>query len=225
MSKGLEQWKNSLKPEQIAEGMNAAISNAQRLLEDAHILFQSGKYPTATSLAILSIEESGKISILRQLALARDGKDVKEAWKAYRSHTKKNVLWSFPSLVHSDGRHLEDFRPLFGKESDHTAELDNLKQVGFYTDCLGRAHWSQPSEVVDLNTAEWILEVAEILCKNKVYTKKEVELWVEYLKPVWKGPMPAMKQALNAWFNAMVSEGLIDEGKLPFARFIEGDEV
>lgn len=173
MSKGLEQWKNALKPEQIAEGMNAAILNAQRLLEDAHILFKLGKYPTATSLAILSIEESGKTSILRELALARDGKEVKKAWKAYRSHTKKNALWLFPSLVSSGGRQLEDFRPLFDSGSDHTTVLDNLKQVAFYTDCLGRAHWSQPSEVVDQNTAEQILKVAGIFCKKRCIRRKK----------------------------------------------------
>lgn len=48
---------------------------------------------------------------------------------------------------------------------------------------------------------------------------------MEYLKPVWKGPMPAMKQALNAWFDAMVSEGLIEEGELPFSSFIGSHEV
>ncbi len=219
----LAQWKNSLKPEQIAEGMNAASSNAKRLLEDAETLFNLGRYPTAISLAILAIEESGKTSILRELALARDGKEVKEAWKSYRSHTKKNVLWLFPSMVFSGGRKLEDFHSLFREDSDHTTLLDNLKQVGFYTDCLWRTHWSQPSEVIDKENAEGIIKVARILCTNKMHTKREIELWVEHMKPVWKGPMPEMKQALKAWFNAMVSEGHAEQGDLPFADFIDDD--
>ncbi len=96
MSKGLAQWKNTLKPAQIAEGMNAANNNARRLIEDAEILFNLNRFPSALSLSILSIEESGKVSILRELALAKNGDQVKEAWKAYRSHTKKMLCGYFP---------------------------------------------------------------------------------------------------------------------------------
>ena len=45
--------------------MNAARRNARRLAEDAKLLLEAGRYPTATALAVLSIEESGKMSILR----------------------------------------------------------------------------------------------------------------------------------------------------------------
>ncbi|MBK8905158.1 MAG: AbiV family abortive infection protein [Anaerolineaceae bacterium] len=218
----LVQWKNSLKVEQIAEGMNAAASNATRLLEDAETLFNLGRYPTAISLAILAIEEAGKTSILRELAIARDGKDVKAAWKAYRSHTKKNALWLFPSMVLSGNRKLEDFRALFEEGSDHTTLLDELKQIGIYSDCLGKAkaHWSHPSKVIDEETADGIIKVARVLCTNKVYTKREVELWVKHMRPVWKAPLPEMKKALHAWFDDMVSEGLAEQGSVPFVDFI-----
>lgn len=220
MAKGLEQWKHSLKPSQIAAGMNAASENALRLIEDAELLFNSARYPSAVSLAILSIEESGKISILRQLALAKDGKDVKEAWKSYRSHTKKNAAWIFSELASKGARKLEDFRQLFLEDSEHPALLDNLKQISFYTDCLGKAHWSQPSEVVEHDTAKSIIGISKLMSSNKQYTAREVELWVQHIKPVWKGPMGPMKQALNEWFIAMASEGLFVEGELSVSDFI-----
>ncbi|MGM0985309.1 MAG: AbiV family abortive infection protein, partial [Pseudomonadota bacterium] len=50
----------------------------------------------ANSLATLSIEESGKVSILRAMSLARDEKELKEEWRRYRSHTNKNVQWILP---------------------------------------------------------------------------------------------------------------------------------
>ena len=127
MSKGLGQWKNTLKPAQIAEGMNAANNNARRLIEDAEILFNLNCFPSALSLSILSIEESGKVSILRELALAKNGEQVKEAWKAYRSHTKKNVMWLFPHLAASGANKLEEFKLLFDKKAEHPLLLGKMR--------------------------------------------------------------------------------------------------
>lgn len=220
MAKGLEQWKNSLKPSQIAAGMNAASENALRLHEDAELLFNSGRYPSAVSLAILSIEESGKIRILRELALAKDGKDVKEAWNSYRSHTKKNTSWIFAELVSKGARKLEDFRELFLEDAEHPALLDNLKQISFYTDCLGKAHWSKPSKVVESDTAKSIIGISKLMLSNKKFTEREIELWVEHIKPVWKGPMEPMKNALNEWFKSMAAEGLLVEGEMTVSDFI-----
>ena len=65
MAKGnLSQYRGKLTPAQIAEGMNAAICNARRLEGDAQVLFDLERYPTAASIAVLSIEESRKVSIL-----------------------------------------------------------------------------------------------------------------------------------------------------------------
>ena len=97
----------------------------------------------------MAVEEAGKVSILRRLALAMTDIDVSDAWKEYRSHTAKNVLWMFPALVASGARKLEDFRPLFSQDSEHPYLLDQLKQIGFYTDCLGKANWSVTVEVID----------------------------------------------------------------------------
>ncbi|PKH85946.1 AbiV family abortive infection protein [Colwellia sp. Bg11-28] len=220
MSKGLGQWKNSLKPAQIAAGMNAACKNARRLSEDAEILFNLNRFPSAMSLSILSIEESGKVSVLRELALARNGKDVKDAWKDYRSHTKKNKMWIFPSMVLSGKNKLEEFKSLVDEKAEHTRLLDDLKQVGFYTDCLGKAHWSVPSEVIEKEFTQNILKIAKMQSKDMVYTTKEVELWIKHMKPVWKGPMDLMKEAINNWFDEMLKENLISEGKSTFKDFI-----
>lgn len=220
MSKGLGQWKNTLKPSQIAEGMNAANKNAIRLLEDAESLFALDRFPSALSLAILSIEESGKVSILRELALAKNGDQVKEAWKAYRSHTKKNVMWIFPSLVADGAKKLEEFKDVFNNESEHPQLLDNLKQIGFYTDCLGKAHWSVPAEVIDKKNATQMIIIAKTQCKEGNFTEREIELWIKHLKPVWQGSMDVMKTALNNWFEDMKKEQLITEHELSFKAFI-----
>nr|WP_268840569.1 AbiV family abortive infection protein [Photobacterium iliopiscarium] len=113
--------------------MNFAQQNANRLLRDAEKLFELESYPTAYSIAVLAIEEAGKISILRELAVARDGNDVKDAWKAYRSHTKKNVVYVFPYLFANGCTKLRDFGGIYSEKNDFPALLDDLKQVGLNT--------------------------------------------------------------------------------------------
>ena len=71
MKKKLDAFRGLLEPAQVAEGINVANANAVRLAEDATTLLAAGSYSTAASIAILAIEEAGKVSILRSLALAR----------------------------------------------------------------------------------------------------------------------------------------------------------
>lgn len=225
MSKNLKQWKNTLNSEQIAHGMSVASANAVRLLKDAELLFQTGSFPTACSIAILAIEEAGKISILRELSVARDGKDVKEAWRSYRSHTHKNVMWMFPSLVLSGKNTLNSLTEQLERGSEATVMLDDLKQIGFYTDCLGNRNWSVPNEVIDESAAEDILRIARILCRNRNYSKKEVDLWVKHMKPVKGAASNFEKQALNDWFIEMQAQGLIEEHSTKFYDFIGTHEL
>ncbi len=67
----LDQYRGRLDAPQIAEGINAAAHTARRLAEDARLLINKRRFPTAASLAILSNEESGKASMLRRLSVAQ----------------------------------------------------------------------------------------------------------------------------------------------------------
>lgn len=219
----LDQYKGRLSPAQIAEGMNAAGRNAKRLVEDAEFLLEGKRYPSAATLAILSIEESGKMSILRGLSLAKNEKEAKDAWAEYRSHTKKNVAWIVPDLVKAGARKLEDFRPLHAENAEHPYILDHIKQLGFYTDCLGNKHWSVPESVIDNSLAEILVRVAKILVSKKEVQVKEIELWVKHLGPVWKHDMRWMQKALENWYQEMQDAGLAPEGPNAMSAFIAGD--
>jgi AbiV family abortive infection protein len=225
VNKRLNQYKDQLSASQIAEGMNAAARNAKRLAKDAELLLQGKRFPSATSLAILSIEESGKHSILRELSLSRNDKELKEAWKHFRSHTKKNVSWILPDMVKDGARNLEDFRPIFQENAEHPYILDQIKQIGFYTDCLGSAHWSVPEEVIDEGIAKMMVDLAKIFVPKKMVTDKEIELWIKHLGPVWKKNMRWMKQALENWFKEMQKCGLAPEctNQIDFIDFIKGN--
>jgi AbiV family abortive infection protein len=221
--KKLDAYRGKLSPGEIAEGMNAARENASRLAEDAKLLLEQSRYPSAVSLAILSIEEAGKVTVLRELSIARTEKERLASWRAYRSHTKKNTAWILPQLVASGARTLDELQPIFEESSDHPYVLDQLKQIGIYTDCLGKRHWSIPEEVIDEELARIIVGTAKLLSSDRRFSAREVELWIEHIGPVWKGDCNWMKQALVNWASAMHEEGLGD----PPARmehFVRGNE-
>jgi AbiV family abortive infection protein len=206
----LPQYRNELTPAQVAEGMNRALRNAARLAEDADALYQQGRIPSAVALSILSIEESGKVSLLRQMALSTDLKEVQTIWKAYRSHTKKNVLWIFGEMVRNGARNLDQLKPLVDPTSDHPDVLDQMKQLCIYTDCFNNAKWSSPDEVDLAGLAPYLLKMAQILGSGKTVTEEEVQLWRKHLLPVKDAPMEAQKQAVAAWFHEMNLRGLSD---------------
>lgn len=200
--------------------MNVANANAFRLAEDAHTLLAASRYPTAASLAVLSIEESGKVSILRQLATATAKEEVAAIWKSYRSHTRKNVLWLLPELAIKGARKLEDLRPLFEDDSEHPFVLDQVKQLGFYTDCLGNRHWSVPIDVVDEKLARSLVQIAKLLVGKSETTVEEIELWIRHVGAAAMDDLPAMKRALAIWYSAMQDAGLRSGGINEMERFI-----
>lgn len=219
-SKKLIPFRDRLAADEIAYGMNIANTNAQRLAEDAQTLIAAGRIPTAASLAALSIEESGKASVLRQLATATTDAEVKAAWKSYRTHTRKNAQWLLPELALKGARKLDDLLPLFGENADHPFMLDNLKQLGFYTDCMENKKWSKPQEVIDEKIARDLVQIAKLLVGKRQVTVTEIELWIEHLGPVPKGDLMASKAALAKWYSAMQNAGLYEPGINRMEQFI-----
>lgn len=222
MAKKLDQYAGALTREQIAEGMNLAKKNARRLYEDAKTLFDAGRHASALSLAILSIEEAGKSTILRRMSTETSGDQVKELWREYRSHIKKNIAWTIFQHLNWDGpTKLGDLRPIFDKLSDHPFVLDQLKQLGFYTDCLGKAHWSDPAEVVERELVEHLLNVGRVHCGDHVVTPRELELWQQHVGDTHEyADLYAAKQALANWYAAMQAEGLYPEGPNQMDAFV-----
>jgi AbiV family abortive infection protein len=211
--KRLNQYKGRLTAAQIADGMNAAAENAKRLADASRVLLSQSDSALAASIASLSIEESGKVSILRALAVARTDGEVAECWRDYRSHTRKNAMWVLPELVAAGARRLADFRPMLDPDAEHPLLLDQIKQIGFYTDCLGRGHWSRPARAVGGQLASMLVETATVLPRAEPVTEREIELWIEHVGPVWKGSMESMEHGLLEWSRQMEREGLRARGE------------
>lgn len=207
-SRRLNQYGGRLSAEEIAEGMNAALENAVRLRADAEVLLDGGRYASAAALAVLAVEEAGKVAVLRQLATAATDKERAAFWKQFRTHTAKNSQVFFLDRVAGGARTLEAFRPLFEPASELPALAEHVKQLALYTDCLGRRHWSKPEAVISMELARSMVRAAQVVACGKVITPREIELWQHHIGPVRNAPMPTMKAALVAWHDAMVAEGL-----------------
>ena len=210
-SNKLNPYKSRLTSEQAAAGMNAAIQNAHRLAGDARLLLDAGKIPSALSLAILSLEEAGKVSILRGMIGECSEENLRDAWRRYRSHTAKNHLGLMLDFVKEGARHFYDFLPLFtDSSSEDRSMLDQLKQISFYTDCLGNAHWSKPMEVISQDLASVFVVMAEIMSKKSVVTTTEAELWEQHMTPL-ANDRALINEQFENWIRAMVDAGLMTE--------------
>lgn len=209
---------------EVAAGMNAALENARRLAADAALLFEGKRFPSSASLAILAIEEVGKVQLLRRLSLATNDAEAKSVWREIRSHRSKNGLWILPSLASGGTVGLFDLAEAIDPKAEHASVLDAVKQIGFYSDCYGDRHWANPTVSVDGELANSLVCVATALSKRQGITTREMELWVEIMRPWWK-VSGAGESALLRWHAAMVEEGLSSRKHEEFIRFVQGKRV
>ena len=220
----MAKYTGKLSAAQIAHGMNIACRNARRLADDAKLLLDAGRYPTAASIAALSIEESGKVSLLRGLASAPNKEVRRRNWKDYRNHRSKNVAWILPDLVAQGARDLDSLRLAAVPSSDHTAVLNQVKQIGFYTDSWGDAQWTDPEAVIDENMSRSLVDIADLLAKSRVVTVKEVELWIKHMRPVYGAALDEMKTALLDWYSEMRENNLWEDGDISVEAFVLGNQ-
>ncbi len=217
----LEDVQGPLTPAQVAQGMNAAARNARRLLADAQLLLDHRRYPSATSVAILSIEESSKISILRGMVGISDPAALKAGWKRYRDHRAKTGFWALIDLYIDGARKVYDFAPVVDRDAPHTATIDAIKQLGFYTGRFSETTWSEPENVVDERLASEAVMRARIFCPNSDVTEREVELWLAHVVPF--SGTDRHTEGLLDWAAAMNREGLSSRTREEFEEFIVGE--
>jgi AbiV family abortive infection protein len=87
-----------LAPEQMAEIVLAALSNARRLLDDAVLMTERGRTPTAFLLVGLAADELGKHVMVASFYGMRQESDDdwKKFWRRFRTHQEKlgDALWA-----------------------------------------------------------------------------------------------------------------------------------
>jgi AbiV family abortive infection protein len=193
--------------------MAAARRNATRLAQDAELLLSQGRWASASSLAILSIEESGKIGVLRRLSVVPDARAMSKAWQGYRSHHHKLGV---PIGVDLAGVSLTDPAAIAQAIEDTAKVVKNMdvrKQAGFYTDCVpgagGQPLWSEPERMISEEHAREVVYCANLLLTKREVSLREIELFIEHVGPVVG--TPKIIDGWRKWSVAMDSEGLLTE--------------
>jgi AbiV family abortive infection protein len=202
----LSPYRGTLSAKDVADGINVAVRNARRLATDARILLDARRYPSAAALAILSMEESGKIPSLRALSLAHTPIELASAWGEYRRHRVKNAQWIASELAAKGAGHLTGFADAVTREREHMDVADLSKHLSLHTDCYNKGHWSEPPVAIDGNAATVLVNICEISCAKHEVSVREIELWMEYVGPAWQSNQ--MPEALLRWAQAMEKEGL-----------------
>lgn len=148
-----KQYSGPLTKEQAEKGIRAAINNSRALLSDAQLLLENGRCERAGALAILALEEIGKVIVVRLIYESRDEKQLKLNWRDYRSHKRKNFSWLLPlaalsqsSDILNSSRKLEDLLEDALEDLLEDAQVfDAVKQALFYSDAVARCQWREPS--------------------------------------------------------------------------------
>jgi AbiV family abortive infection protein len=201
-------YQAALSSSEVVAGMNAARCNARRLAADAELLLAGGRWPSAASLAILSIEESGKFGLLRRLSFAADPRALTDRWREYRSHQAKLKV---PIGINPEGKSLSEpasATAAIESQKRLVSDLDLFKQRGFYTDCIpddaGQAVWIEPSRQITERQAREVVACARLSVPKVDVSIREIDLLVEHVGSFYG--TPRIIEGWRSWLAAMESE-------------------
>lgn len=164
-------FRDPLTPADAARGMLATHRNMRRLFDDALLLLENARYPSATTTALLAHEEAPKAMAIVMILTWLPPPSVLDKDKAKQL---RRLLWA-PFNDHAEkNRQALDLHRRLGDwpaelresvASMNTQELAEdfveLRERGTYTECVqGRERWSIPEMVVDRATAALFVSLA-----------------------------------------------------------------
>lgn len=206
-------YEGPLDPQDVATGIDAAISNAQGLLKAAELLFRTGSFPQSAVLGILAIEEFQKPFILLELLLAESDKQIKSLWAAYRRHPDKQKRFSKWIRISA----WTESNPKFDKKqletllSDPTTDqniIEFKKQLFLYSDRFVSSGWNFPSRSITKQEVMKILASAELeLNRVAVYSPAELQIWKKYLVGFDSKSKVAKRRILLAFAEELCERG------------------
>ncbi|MGN6381394.1 MAG: AbiV family abortive infection protein [Dyella sp.] len=203
--------------------MQHAVSNGLRLLEDARILRAGGRYPSATALALLAIEEFGKVSAIRAVFIAQNAEELRSSWRNFRSHKAKNVMWPASEMDWSKSEVLRNVFSLSNPKSPLPEFGDLVKQLSLYVDLLASGEWWVPERDVHVDLAEKFVASAEYLARIcAADSKEELELYAEAIKRYPERTLASAEAMLVYHYEQLQEAGLRPLGPNPWEGLITG---
>ena len=198
-----------LNNKQIATGMHSCYMNARALVDEAKILRGNGCNARALSLAILALEELGKIPLICEgiLYQENDASAWQRFWKDFQSHQTKLRVWSYygKQVLHLFG---EDYGTEF--PSGIESLLDKLKQLGFYVDFY-EGQFIVPEDFANDNSdwIDWLITILDerIESFRPLHSSLEssegfVDKGIKFLGAIKGAKSPdQLKVRLSEWFS------------------------
>jgi AbiV family abortive infection protein len=166
-----------LNMEQIAQGMDCCITNAEEFLSDAEILITSNSYPRAYVLAQFACEELGKVLILYAAATRLySGLEVEwnKIFNQLKDHSKKThnfvmlgqILRAFAEVNRSASRDKQIAQVALQCLASvaKVTTIINRREAAIYVQ-LTNTHFVRPSEVINAEEATELTMFGRLLVR------------------------------------------------------------
>jgi len=133
----------------LDEGISLCLTNAERLLNDAKLLHENGRYPSGIVLAIYSLEEAAKAWFILNCKQERENITLKQWREKVMLHVKKLDDVQALMGIHSSPIFDEEgwemwLRKQYG-EKDHSVELKEGREGATYVDFdFQEGRWVSP---------------------------------------------------------------------------------
>jgi AbiV family abortive infection protein len=183
------------------KGAQLLQENAARLTEDAKLLLQAKRYPSAAMMAVMALNELSRIFHPLILASLRTPKQLVAGWKQFRSN-RHDFAWSIFQ------RRIDWL--VAGAMSDQEVNdmLSFISALGSGAEYIAPGLWIDPNELITAELAASIVGTAELFCKKTV-KPRSMEIWMETV-----GSLPrnaTIEVALKKYQAMLESEGLAQE--------------
>jgi AbiV family abortive infection protein len=210
---GFKPSERLLSPDEVAKGMELAVSNARDLIKSAVVLFGAGLFAQTAALAILATEEVQKTFILLDLLLAANEAEAVVLWAQYRRHSPKQMRlskWLHLSLSAEKNPTLsqKEIESLLADPTLGENVLELKKQLYLYTDNFEGSGWSLPSARATREDASKALALTEsALAHTTLYSGAELGIWRKHLVGIDHKSKADKRSTLLAFFTELQSNG------------------
>ncbi|MFB0514388.1 MAG: AbiV family abortive infection protein [Candidatus Bathyarchaeia archaeon] len=145
----------------LKNGVHICLENAQKLIEDAELLFEHESYGHATSLALIGIEEMAKALVLSEAYFSN--RELEHVMDVFYRHRVKNAVFlgAIVAMYAPIGTRKTNAekKALTAREIQKSAakvesplmkvlqEVDELRKVGLYVD-YKKERWCSPVDII-----------------------------------------------------------------------------
>lgn len=227
----MARYNDKLTIPEIAAGIEATIANMEALVEAARLLLDAGNAGPAFGLAVMSLEEAGKLHVLRAMC-QRGGvpnAQWRKLWASFRSHQYKSsggLMDSYSDDVRGDP---ETVLELALGHAESTDQVEAARQWSFYVDFDAATRtWNRPPEFDEQKALDALGTAEAVLQRNKnhqaagLFSVGALELLRSVYEPFFRellatdGPVSAGEIAERVlpyhreWYRRLAEDGILD---------------